>query len=839
MSSRFISPNLWGTSKKKSFRVKHGGELTKKFIRFVKESEGVFPDIPESKEFSEINDLVQEFIDTKIFNPRTKRFNSRKRVIDSQGNLRGKYQLEFDLVNGRLQGKKMIMRDVATGIIKHVNVSNELPLLAQEFSGEDEKVSMKDVIQMIKTGKAIKGIELMEEVPPGKLVNILMRFTITFISNGEESSRTRSQSVNVRPRDLTEQFHLQVIRVLWPFLETEGYFKRIDWDVEYLSVRDESDAFTKENSVLRGDPIKIFNRNLVDMDDEKYHSDDLKRRHVNCVKNFLLHHWKNMSPSMIDSISQDDGVSVKQLYDFCVSKKIKMIIYDINGNVIKQHLCKANKKHKQVFAIAYHGHFYPLKSKYLEKSKPIDEVKIIDDASDKLKEFLEEKKLPSNIFGSWNTKKSESVDILSFEIDDVKYVDNSEYEKCKAILTAFGLADKMRIGTNLRNVVDIIEPLYTETLEHKTTNSFWPEASKFVKGGYNYHNGKYDDQYCAEMGEFVMDEKVETIDKNKAYTHALKHLPWLVTIDYMQSTITTINKQMSDGVELVAHNLYIASPRYSTILMDNENVYTGEHLTYCWSQGIEFFIKEEMTTTKCRNVYYNMITDIFNKVSMKDAKTMMNIWIGKCERDQQVKTSVYIDNVYTNEEAEMTQGFKVRFTDDYQIVVGERSSFSIYNKKPISIQIKDKTRRTMYTKMKSLGLTSDDIIQIKTDSITFIHRDDGSKLNYSNHINGWKKESYKPINCMPRFKTSGLTFYNERTPNNNILQEGKAGCGKTYNAINNIIPSLEDDYIVLSPTHATLEDYRKVGINSAVVQSYYHSKIPNEKVIIADEIGLF
>ena len=48
------------------------------------------------------------------------------------------------------------------------------------------------------------------------------------------------------------------------------------------------------------------------------------------------------------------------------------------------------------------------------------------------------------------------------------------------------------------------------------------------------------------------------------------------------------------------------------------------------------------------------------------------------------------------------------------------------------------------------------------------------------------------------------------------------------------------NYIVLTPSHKSLEPYRKLNINCDVVQTYeFSGKIPSEDYIIVDEIGMF
>ena len=66
-----------------------------------------------------------------------------------------------------------------------------------------------------------------------------------------------------------------------------------------------------------------------------------------------------------------------------------------------------------------------------------------------------------------------------------------------------------------------------------------------------------------------------------------------------------------------------------------------------------------------------------------------------------------------------------------------------------------------------------------------------------------------------------------------------AGCGKTYKIVNEIIPKLNDDYIVVSPSHSTLKEYKRLGLNAKVIQYYqFKCSIPEETNIIVDEFGM-
>ena len=57
--------------------------------------------------------------------------------------------------------------------------------------------------------------------------------------------------------------------------------------------------------------------------------------------------------------------------------------------------------------------------------------------------------------------------------------------------------------------------------------------------------------------------------------------------------------------------------------------------------------------------------------------------------------------------------------------------------------------------------------------------------------------------------------------------------------MNKIIKEHES-YIILTPSHSTLKEYKKLNLNCSVIQKYsmFGNDIPSEQTIIIDEIGM-
>ena len=196
------------------------------------------------------------------------------------------------------------------------------------------------------------------------------------------------------------------------------------------------------------------------------------------------------------------------------------------------------------------------------------------------------------------------------------------------------------------------------------------------------------------------------------------------------------------------------------------------------------------------------------------------------------------DKICNNDEADTFTGFKLALNDKYTICCSPKKCFEVFNYIPIAFQIKDYCKRVLYQKMKSLKIKGNDIIQIKTDSITFKSNTFNKNSRWINkNLDGWKVEEYKKIKpCEPikNFASFELPSYTD-----NELYQQYAGGGKTYTIVNDVIPSIKDDYIILSPSHISIAEYRKNNYVCDVIQAYTLSnRVPNQNTIIIDEYGM-
>ena len=273
----------------------------------------------------------------------------------------------------------------------------------------------------------------------------------------------------------------------------------------------------------------------------------------------------------------------------------------------------------------------------------------------------------------------------------------------------------------------------------------------------------------------------------------------------------------------------------------------------CQSENIQFDIIEEMETEKTENYFKNMILDLYEKCDEKDFKNIINIMIGKFESYSNLKKSKFVSCILNDDELKtIDDNFFIKLGENLNAILEERTTFNIFNKKPISVQIKDNSRVILYKMMKNLKLNTKDIIQIKTDSITFINKKNNKEyLKYvDKSLDGWKIEKYSKINN-PEMCNTQLSFIYKKKDNinENILGDCYAGSGKTYKIINEYLKPIINEYtnerldisnyIILTPSHATLKFYRQNNFKCNVIQKYtLNNKIPDERFIIIDEVGM-
>ena len=602
----------------------------------------------------------------------------------------------------------------------------------------------------------------------------------------------------------------------------------------------------------------------------------IKNNKINCVISYLTQKYKKIAVQKYFNkhvpTYEADGIDTEEIKKFCERYDIKLLVFDIAGNVIQRY--KPEKKggdHASLIYIAYNSHIYPVLNKVLNKVMyKKNEMKEERLTAQKLqlhfKSLISNDIIPANITISDKAKTNkdksgdttEHIYISSFVHDNTLYFSNDDYDICLKILKLFNIDDEMTPYTNRFNIISIIEKLYNI----KNTSSFFPQLSQ--NSGLRFDYVTNDKELLKRQSEY------KSIDKNKAYAYALYMLDFIQMIDIRKTEpLSDIDINKIDKL-----CLYIATPHVSSILMPDSGYYDGAYLIYCQNEGLKFDIVTGWECDTQSNPFKNMIKDYYEKTAIlcndddddddddndndddnetkatinhktsnkTIIKLIINIWLGQFDNGcDQIKISKKVEKIADIAEALHSNGAIIDYNDKYKIIYNDKQTFNIYTRKPIKYQLLNMARKVIYEKFKELKLTDKDIICIKTDSITFLADKIKTPIeNIGDDFTKWKIDKYDDQYDKDMTYDGERIDINEYTQKyNTTLIEGYAGCGKTHGIINKVITQLKRPYIILSPSHSSIEEYRQNKINCDVIQKYiYNNEIPSEDIIIIDEVGL-
>ena len=733
----------------------------------------------------------------KVYNPVEFKFRGKKHFYTSPASkkkLAEKLKISKDDINKIVKGDiKRIAYDTVTKQVKAIDITK--PLLLKNF--DNKKLTNKQLV-----GAGSSGLKVFKELPSDldRKVVIICDYNIKISEDEQKGTLTFTAFIN-KNTNIENLCKNQVME------------KYKDVNIMWLASAAVSNIRVYENTetgkklpLLANMKLRLRKPPILNMIDNA----DYKER-KNCVRDLMTEYYgKRYAVKNFKNLNTADDMC-----RWCAIKDIKCLIYDIMGNIIVSNYPAKKNKNKSLIGLAYHNHFYPLKSVKLSKVNPLvysDNEKVLDSVifMDKLVSIINNGEIPSNV-----SLKNDT--IISFDYKDTIYINNKDYNECKAILKQFGLYDKITSGIGFTKVGLLIQDLYLK----ENIDSFLPDTKRFVKGGYNYFTDKQ---------ELLQSENIKTIDANKFYSSCLRDLDYIYSVSILDSEVEHNDKLEPDY-------LYLVKPYQHSILLPNTNLYLYDHLKLCRENGLKFVILEKIKLKKHVNYYKALVNDLYKKVSTSNFKKIMNSLIGTFEMEG--KSSYTVFNKFVNEdEKSMTSGYFNKIAEDLYINFSVEENIDIASKKILSIQVKDISRRKLFLKMKQLNINENNLIKIKTDSITYIEADKECKLGFK--LGMWKKEQVNldPFTC--DYVDLDHTSLIPKNNFDNTLVNAYAGAGKTYEIINNLLPKIKGkDYLILTPSHSSLKEYKKGGFNCDVIQKYdYKFESFKDTIIIVDEIGM-
>lgn len=773
--------------------------------------------------------------------------------------------IEFarDLVND--SGRRIIL-DKNTRDTMLINVKKDKPtkVLKQLFKKKDGTPIKNIARKTLITGKTPRNLDIIisKEVPDFAVVKVLVTINLylDFPSNSVEmidiidwphdykyESKYFEEALQyINPVKIDEVFKEKKysLRLITTNVIYNGRMKDLD-DFIKRSINTEMENFRKTGGRLLYTTYNIsstygkqtlkYEKGFLRDFDNVYELNEwcnvlYNKSGNNCVVDLVTSYCPDLY-FKIKKYETKRGIKLDDFISFCKKYEVAYKIYDEQGKI----KCSSDDSNYKIVAVIYNNHIYPVHGKRLQKRKISDvKIKLIENSYKEFKKMLDNKILPYNvniscIVNNEQLKNVSSIGINSFCVNDIKYICNPEYEKCYTFLKKLGIEYYIKSDTKLTNLVDILEKHF----KAPDCKTFIPNSNLYARLPYLYKNESVDIQSISK--------KIKTIDKNKCYPSALYNLDYLLKFDYRKNNINM------NPVEIIDTNCYLITVKKSTLLIPQSGLYAGYFLNYCKNKyGIKFELLEELECVPVANYYRNIIDLLYTHLDNDIFKLIMNIHIGKFQKVGEPTYKYTYKGIYNNESNEMFEGFKKKI-GEHNLIFNEKHIFSaVQNKLIISNQIKDYSRMLLNEKIIEYGIHNDNIVQINTDSISYISGVT-PKFKYSSKIdefNGWKCINFKELSYDTNIYDNELySIKNSMNYNNNkrILHIGYAGCGKTHFIITKLIPFLERqkiNYIVLTPTHATLKEYKNANVNSEIIQKYtFDLSIPKEDYIIIDEIG--
>lgn len=588
----------------------------------------------------------------------------------------------------------------------------------------------------------------------------------------------------------------------------------------------------------------------------------------NCVVNMVKSN--NILREFAHYLPKTEDITVKQFMKFldkCIAiKPFTYGIYDYSGTI------RFGQQDADLNIISTGNHINLIDGKMLKRNenKPKDIVNSTT-IEEQLKDNLDNGIIPYNLICGYTSKLStttieidplnygtpaentpieqsvfeKTLTVSMFETDKTIYINNPEYTKACDIFDILNL-DKKTIN------YDIIDASY---VGQRIARSYIKSSLDSICFPFDYQPSipyyRCSDEKLKQLTTY------KTIDKIGAYRNCLRNLKYLYVFDIFKCNTSEFDGIMKPGY-LYVTQLISYTGTVPNIIMSSNGIYDRDYLIKCSNYGFTYKIISQIECMTKPNYYVNMIDDLMEKI--KDAKEIINVMIGMMGMSIGHQSTIY--NKYqhivsTDEETRIDNKLSVKLTDDYYAVKtkGDQSC-GIYNMQPIHIQIKNAHNMNMFEDMVKLKITKHNLIQLKTDSITF---ETSKNLDDFVSSNGYKYEATKLLETPHKIETTVLM--------NNILgkrvygslQSVYAGVGKTT-LISTILKNKniadikkimkdatpediytfrtaieEGDYSIICPTHRT-----KLAYDNADVITRYAEKniVPTGKVVICDEIGL-
>jgi hypothetical protein len=319
--------------------------------------------------------------------------------------------------------------------------------------------------------------------------------------------------------------------------------------------------------------------------------------------------------------------------------------------------------------------------------------------------------------------------------------------------------------------------------------------------------------------------ELHSIDLNKAYSTCISDLEFVPIIN------SDCEGYKYNGEKIIETNFYIVEEISEEVYgFVNIGIQSGYRLK-CFDQ--EYYkISHVIEPIKHENPYKKLVKKMI-KTNPDISKDILNKFYGNMQHHQndELKTIRKIVSVFkSTEETKICKGAPIK-VDGCFMNAKEYKINKKYNKNllPFAHYIVDMCIYKIMNTVKELGAKIDSIIEIKTDSLTYIGKKPDFELG-PDIYGGYKEIEIKIRKTEVYGGKSENSFrlkkINEFELDKNILGCCYAGSGKTHYIKNTIIPKLVENnkkYIVCCSQWQPITEYKKFNVDGKEYKANIHT----------------
>jgi hypothetical protein len=733
---------------------------------------------------------------------------------------------------------------------KKLPASNKLKLKSLNTKNERNQINKKDLVNAnIKISAEFQISEeivrrymsiMVENEPKNKIIDIIKQRVADYIN---EINNYGGQVVKVKYQldKIENQFDMSTFEISdlnkMPLRHTE--YIKLPYNIKA------NDAIVRQNCVY----------DLIENIQKKYN---------------IINKWEEYK--ILNEIDEDTEWSVESTVRALNELNISHKIYSQFGDLLSDH---TYNKNTYVYLIFANEHVYHVDKNEIELIK--DYIKSVDIQLNKLKitdiklnehdikYYMDNHQVKNVKLKVINTQKNRlTYDIANICVANRVNGDEATIYVDQFTMDAYNLYKNIGVDVILSAKFNFLTPLEFIAKKYNLYSTMTSKWNKPIPVNMAINETKIQEMYDLDYdGTDDLDiisvlnhngYEVHSIDLNKAYSACITELTFIPIVD-AECESYKYNKQ-----KIKNRYFYVVEEVHEHILgYVNVGIHSGYRLK-CFDKKY-YKISHYIIPKIIQNPFKKIIPAMIEK-DPKLAKEIINRFYGNMQHNQNESIKKYpvpVNIFKSKEEVRLAKGAIVQEIDGCYVAFKQFESNKKYNKNmiPFAHFIVDKCISKIMNTIKELGVKIQNIIEIKTDCITYIGEKADFELN-PNTLGGFKEIEPKlrknDVYGCKRENKFNLPTITKYDITKNILGYCYAGSGKTHFIKNNIIPKLVKRnlrYMVVCSHWQPIVEYKKFTVGDkeykAPIYTIQHLESVANKgqnmmkrlnVLIVDECGL-